>query len=133
MITKNFIHDALRILFCEAPHTFYIGLSNTPPTITGENISEPDIGMYRRVQLSPFVFSSDEKVSNSMPIQFPTSTFPWFDAEQPAAYWVIFDGEDSAAKCVASGRFSVPFAVESDTTVIIPERSVVIDGTDSTL
>ena len=71
------------------PSTVYVGLSSTPPTTSGGNVTEPSGGGYARVSSinTNWIENSNGGVQNNSTITFPTSTGSWGTEN----YFVVYD------------------------------------------
>lgn len=103
------------------PFTLYLGLSSTPPTIAGDNVTEPASSTgYARVQFdnSNLIFNEatdDNIVSNYTKIYFPESILPWGDI----SHYVIFD-DDVEGNLLMFGQLNETITVPIKTMVSVP-------------
>lgn len=122
MNTTYFLNRAAEKLFksVSAPlilTDYYIGLSTTAPTLTGENVSEPPASAgYARVKLEYLSEPVNGMVSNTSPVIFEESTADW----GVISHYVIFDsptvGEGSA---LIYGELPVKHDVKATNTMTI--------------
>lgn len=121
MVSTYWATEALRRLYKEdASAEFYVGLSSTMPSVDGSNVHEPTGGNYTRVPIASTLDTpSNGKVTNAKSIEFPMSTSAWFNEENKAAYYVIFDGKDHSAHVLGAGEFYTPMVVEENCRLII--------------
>ena len=82
---------------------FYLGLSSTSPAADGSNISEPNENSYSRVAITSFNAPVNGVVTNKYAVEFPQSAGAWFTQDNPARYWVLFDGSGAGAHVLSSG------------------------------
>ena len=91
MNTTDFLNRAAEKLFksASAPLAdYYIGLSTTAPTLTGENIHEPPTSAgYTRIKLEYLSEPVNGMIQNTSPIIFEESTADW----GIISHFVIFD------------------------------------------
>lgn len=92
---------------------FFIGLSSTKPNKDGSGVTEPSVSDYSRVPLGVLSDPVDGMVSNLSDIVFSESTDVWFDGDNPALYYVIFDGAGEDARYLSAAEL-VPSRVVSD-------------------
>lgn len=99
------------------PDEMWIGLSTTPPTITGDGVSEPDGGAnYARVKLDMLGQPSDGVVTNTKNIDFNESLVSW----GVVTHFVIYDAK-SEGHLLQYGALSTPRTVEAATIMTIKE------------
>lgn len=111
------------------PEKYYIGLSSTEPTLSGENVSEPsgeDSG-YARVELSSLSVPADinGEITNTADIRFPESVTDWFGAGTPATHYVIFDAQTNG-NLLMYNELTKTRIIESNTIATINENSLSI-------
>lgn len=65
-----------------APAAFYVGLSSTPPTKAGANVTEPSGNGYARIQVTAAQFASaaSSATTTNTDKSFPTATGDWLSA-----------------------------------------------------
>lgn len=102
------------------PSTIYVGLSSTPPTATGGNITEPSGNGYARVAIANnttnFSTPTTGTTSNSAAITFPASTGAWVNSA-PLNYFIITDSSTNG-NILAFGTVSNPQVVNSSGAVL---------------
>lgn len=112
---------------------FYLGLSSTLPSDDGTGATEPTSGLnYSRVQITEWSEADDGMITNTLSLMFPQSSGTWFTSDEPAAYWVLFDGTDSDANILSAGKLEETRTVEADTTLTIPAQALSVTLVDYT-
>lgn len=71
------------------PKKFYLGLSTTHPTAEGGNVSEPQGGGYKRVEVTGITKGETGHVTNAADIRFDEST----DNQGVITDWLLYDAE----------------------------------------
>lgn len=99
--------------------SFYIGLSSTAPAADGSGITEPTGGSYGRALIDGFTAPVNGVVRNRVLIKFPESTADWFTSENPARYYIIFDGSGVNAHVLAAGNLvpQMEIPIDSEPTI----------------
>lgn len=109
---------------------FYIGLSSTMPEKNGTGVTEPSGGNYARVKVDAFTSPDNGMVKNVNALEFNRSTGVWFDSNNKAQYWVLFDGANSGANVLSSGNLDEAKTIESNTVITIAAETLSITLTD---
>lgn len=136
MNTQFWVNKIMDTMYTSnAENEFWIGLSSTlPSSADGSGVSEPDTDGtgYVRQQITSFSEPDAGVVKNTEAIVFPMSLTTWFPSESKAAYWVLFDGDTSAAHVISAGALNEPKTIESETQITIAAGSLSIALTDYT-
>lgn len=110
--------------------TFYVGLSSTMPAQDGTGVSEPTGGNYARVAIGTFSAPFNGTVRNLYALEFNRSTAVWFDSDNKAKYWVLFDGNTTEANLLSAGELDEAKTIESNTSITIAAETLSITLTD---
>lgn len=134
MNTQFWVNKIMDTMYTSnAQDEFWIGLSNTmPSSVDGSGVSEPstDGTGYARQKITTFSPPDAGVVKNTEAIVFPMSLTTWFPSEKKASYWVLFDGDTSAAHVISAGALNEQKTIESDTQITIAAESLSIALTD---
>ncbi|WP_423785989.1 phage tail fiber protein [Intestinimonas butyriciproducens] len=100
------------------PTAYYIGLSQTPPTDSGSNVTEPPTSHgYARLALNSLSAPSNGTVTNTSDISFPESTGDW----GVISHFVIYDSQAAGSgNLLMYGELSAPRTVEEATMLLFP-------------
>lgn len=121
MITTYWQNEGLKRLYnSNTGVTFYVGLSSTMPTSSGDGVTEPSGNGYARQRLNSFSTPTVGVIANAAELTFPTSSGEWFSEEAPAVAYVIFNGTASTSKVLAAGKLRYPTKIGSSATVKFP-------------
>lgn len=129
------VNDVLDALFgnqpTDIPATHYIGLSLTPPTNNGGNVTEPDTANgYARVSFANnatnWTTAATRAKSNATIITFPTATGAW----GLITHYVIWRHATSTATAdfVGWGQLDSPQSVTTGGIAAFPINALTIDA-----
>lgn len=130
MNSTYWLNKIMDTMYTSASSEFWVGLSSTMPSQDGTGVSEPTGGNYARVKIEQFTVPSDGTIKNVSALEFNRSTTVWFDSDNKARYWVLFDGSTSAAKLLSSGELDEAKTIESNTSITIAAETLSITLTD---
>lgn len=130
MNSTYWLNKIMDTMYTSASSEFWVGLSSTMPSQDGTGVSEPTGGNYARVKIEQFTTPSDGTIKNVSALEFNRSTTVWFDSDNKARYWVLFDGSTSAAKLLSSGELDEAKTIESNTSITIAAETLSITLTD---
>lgn len=113
------------------PSNYYIGLSSTAPTASGENVTEPvpTGSAYTRVRISSLSAPNNGVITNTAAINFPESTASWFPASAPATHYVIYDAE-TGGNLLMYNQLTNPRIIETNTIATIKANSLYLQLID---
>lgn len=102
------------------PNKYYIGLSSTEPTLSGDNATEPTSNTgYARVELTNLSEPVNGVVTNGAAIDFNESTATW----GTMTHYLIFDAVTNG-NLLMYGRLSTSRTVEAATIMTIKAGSL---------
>lgn len=130
MNSLYWINTIMSTMYSDSTRVFYVGLSSTQPASDGSGVSEPVGNGYSRVKVASFTSPVVGRVSNTNDLEFNRSTDIWFNDNNKAAYWVLFDGEGENANVLSFGLLDEPKCVESNTVVKIAANSLSVTLSD---
>lgn len=130
MNSTYWLNKIMDTMYTSASSEFWVGLSSTMPSQDGTGVSEPTGGNYARVKIEQFTAPSDGTIKNVSALKFNRSTTVWFDSDNKARYWVLFDGSTSAARLLSSGELDEAKTIESNTSITIAAETLSITLTD---
>lgn len=130
MSSLYWINRIMSTMYSNSSTPFFVGLSSTQPDSMGNNISEPSGGNYMRVRIASFTEPNNGMVSNSNELEFNRSSEIWFDDNNKATYWVVFDGSDSDAHMISYGLLDAPKCIDTNTVVKIAANSLTVTLSD---
>lgn len=130
MNSTYWLNKIMDTMYTSASSEFWVGLSSTMPSQDGAGVSEPTGGNYARVKIEEFTAPSDGTIKNVSALEFNRSTTVWFDSDNKARYWVLFDGSTSSAKLLSSGELDEAKTIESNTSITIAAETLSITLTD---
>lgn len=130
MNSTYWLNKIMDTMYTSASSEFWVGLSSTMPSQDGTGVSEPTGGNYARVKIEEFTAPSDGTIKNVSALEFNRSTTVWFDSDNKARYWVLFDGSTSSAKLLSSGELDEAKTIESNTSITIAAETLSITLTD---
>lgn len=130
MNSTFWLNKVMKTVYTDAISEFWVGLSSTLPTQDGAGVSEPTGNNYARVKVQNFTPPNLGTVKNAEALEFNRSTGVWFDSDNKARYWVLFDGSDSSANLLSSGELDEAKTIESNTSITILAETLSITLTD---
>lgn len=130
MNSTYWLNKIMDTMYTSATTEFWVGLSSTMPAQDGTGVSEPTGGNYARVQIAEFTDPVDGTIKNVSALEFNRSSAVWFDSDNKARYWVLFDGSTSAATLLSSGELDEAKTIESNTSITIAAETLSITLTD---
>lgn len=130
MNTTYWLNKIMDTMYTSATTEFWVGLSSTMPAQDGTGVSEPTGGNYARVQITGFTNPVNGTVKNDAALEFNRSSAVWFDSENKAKYWVLFDGGTMESNILSCGKLDEAKTVESNTTITIAAETLSITLTD---
>lgn len=130
MNSTYWLNKIMDTMYTSASSEFWVGLSSTMPSQDGTGISEPTGGNYARVQIEDFTTPVDGTIKNVSALEFNRSTAVWFDSDNKARYWVLFDGSGSDATLLSSGELDEAKTIESNTSITIAAETLSVTLTD---
>lgn len=130
MNSTYWLNKIMDTMYTSASSEFWVGLSSTLPSQDGTGVSEPAGGNYARVQITEFTDPVDGTIKNVSALEFNRSSAVWFDSDNKARYWVLFDGSTSAATLLSSGELDEAKTIESNTSITIAAETLSITLTD---
>ena len=130
MNTTYWLNTIMKAMYTDNNGDFYIGLSSTMPEKDGSGATEPSGGNYARVKIESFSEPADGMVNNINELSFPRSTGVWFDSDNKARYWVLFDGSTPEAKILSAGELEEAKTIESNTQITIAAATLSVTLTD---
>lgn len=130
MNSTYWLNKIMDTMYTSATTEFWVGLSSTMPTQSGTGVSEPTGGNYARVKIEDFTAPVNGTIKNVSALEFNRSSTVWFDSDNKAKYWVLFDGSTSDAKLLSSGELDEAKTIESNTSITIAAETLSITLTD---
>lgn len=130
MNSTYWLNKIMDTMYTSASSEFWVGLSSTMPSQDGSGVSEPTAGNYARVQIENFTAPVDGTIKNVSALEFNRSTAVWFDSDNKARYWVLFDGSNSDATLLSSGELDEAKTIESNTSITIAAETLSVTLTD---
>lgn len=130
MNSTYWLNKIMDTMYTSASSEFWVGLSSTMPSQDGTGISEPIGGNYARVQIKNFTTPVDGTIKNVSALEFNRSTAVWFDSDNKARYWVLFNGSGSDATLLSSGELDEAKTIESNTSITIAAETLSVTLTD---
>lgn len=130
MNSTYWLNKIMDTMYTSAESEFWVGLSSTMPNQAGTGVSEPTGGNYARVQVTEFTEPVNGTIKNVSALEFNRSTAVWFESDNKARYWVLFDGSTSDAKLLSSGELDEAKTIESNTSITIAAETLSITLTD---
>ena len=130
MVSTYWSNKILEAAYTNSDTEFWMGLSSSCPSQSGENVSEPVGAGYTRVRISGFSQPSNGMVHNLNNLTFPESADVWFSGNTKAKYWVLFDGNGTSANVLSAGELYQPITIEANTTVSVNSGEVCVTLTD---
>jgi len=134
MNSTYWLNTIMNKVYHDPEAQFYIGLSATlEKTEEGNfNFLEPERGAtnYNRTRITDFTYAENGILVNEKDIVFSESTASWWDGEQKAQYWVLFDGPDETAHALSAGSLDTPHFIERNTVITIPAGLLAISIMD---
>ena len=136
MMSKYWQRKMLYYTFVTSGVPFYLGLSSTEPNVDGSGVTEPSASTgYRRVAVNSFVVPGSGAIAyNNSSVVFPKSTDVWFDGNNPATHWVLFDGPNNNAHALCWCELDGELEVARSTTISFASdtiKIVAINGEDT--
>lgn len=115
------------------PANYYIGLSETEPTISGANVKEPSPSgtSYERVLLNTLSAPTNGLITNTLPVEFNKSTATW----GKVSYWVIYDAKTggnllSYSTILDGDGMPVTFDIRTGSSVNVDAGSIKLSTTN---
>ncbi len=130
MNSTYWLNKIMDTMYTSAATEFWVGLSSTMPAQDGTGVSEPTGGNYARVQITEFTDPVNGTIKNVSALEFNRSSAVWFDSDNKARYWVLFDGSTAAATLLSSGELDEAKTIESNTSITIAAETLSITLTD---
>lgn len=130
MNTTYWLNTIMGNMYTDAATEFWVGLSSTMPSQDGTGVSEPTGGNYARVKITAFTDPVNGTIKNVSALEFNRSSAVWFDSDNKARYWVLFDGSGASAKLLSSGELDEAKTIESNTSITIAAETLSITLTD---
>ena len=131
MNTKYWLNKVMDQTYKYGKTEYWLGLSSSAPNEYGANVTEPVSGVgYSRVEVTSLTDASNGEVHNASEILFPTSRGTWFNSNNPAAYWVIFDGQGNSAHLLSYGALETPVEIFENMVMVVSTGAISITLTD---
>lgn len=130
MNSTYWLNKIMDTMYTSAATGFWVGLSSTMPAQDGTGVSEPTGGNYARVQITEFTDPVNGTIKNVSALEFNRSSAVWFDSDNKARYWVLFDGSTADATLLSSGELDEAKTIESNTSITIAAETLSITLTD---
>lgn len=130
MNSTYWLNKIMDTMYTSSSNEFYVGLSSTLPSRDGTGVSEPTGGNYSRVKITNFTAPENGTIKNSSVLEFNRSSATWFDSNNKARYWVLFDGNSSSSSLLSCGELDEGKTIESNTTITIAAETLSITLTD---
>lgn len=111
----------------DIPAKYYIGLSSSAPTLTGENVTEPSTTGtgYSRVELTSLSSPTNGVITNTADIRFNESISDWFNASSPATHYVVYDSQ-TGGNLLMFNELTKSRIIESNSVATINSSSLYI-------
>lgn len=130
MNSTFWLNKVMKTVYTDAISEFWVGLSSTIPSQDGDGVTEPTGNNYERVKIESFTAPNGGTVKNVADLEFNRSTGVWFDSDNKARYWVLFDGSGADAHLLSSGELDEAKTIESNTSITILAESLSVTLTD---